>query len=208
MSIYPKLRELIQPGCTIIEIGAHIGTDTAKLYKQLKPRRYVAIEPDQRNIKELIKLHLPISIVMFAVSNVTGTQDFWLSQGKIPHRDRIHTDSNSLLKPLKNTQRPAHVTFRKSTIKCYRLDDIINDKLIDLIWMDVQGAELLVIEGGQRTFEKTRYLYTEVQEGRYQGQPGLDGVMAALPGWEAIYKNGDNVLLENTAILDAPPTKG
>lgn len=200
-SIYETLASLIPVDCTIIEIGAHIGTDTVKLYHYLAPAEYYAIEPDNRNILELIKLRLPIQIIKGAVSNANGVQPFWLSSGVTPH-GRIHTDSNSLLKPIATQDRPSWVNFRESRITCFTLDDIhpFPDK-IDLIWMDIQGAELKAIEGGQRVFSRTKYLYTECQENRYYNQPGLYRILKALPDWEMVLRNGDNVLLRNNASL-------
>jgi len=193
--IYHHLARLIQPGSTIIEIGAHIGTDTAKLYHLLKPARYYAIEPDPRNIKRLEALDLPICIIQTAIGNCNYRVPFWYSHGRTP-KGREHTDSNSLLEPV---NQPEWVTFEMRTVVMSMLDTLMVDlEQIDLIWMDVQGAELLVIEGATQTLKKTHYLYTECQEGRYKGQPGLKGIMKVLSGWEMVLRNGDNVLLRNT----------
>jgi FkbM family methyltransferase len=192
--IYQRLAQLIKPGGAIIEIGAHIGTDTVRLYRLLEPARYYAIEPDPRNIKRLEALGLPVRIIQTAVSNRDGRAPFWYSGGQT-RKGREHTDSNSLLEPVKQ---PDWVTFERGTVVTSTLDTLFPGPApFDLIWMDVQGAELLVIEGARETLKKTDYLYTECQEGRYMGQPGLKGILAALPGWEAVLKNGDNVLLRN-----------
>lgn len=196
-SIYETLSILIPVDCTIIEIGAHIGTDTEKLYYHLAPSEYYAIEPDERNISALVSLRLPIKIIKSAIGNINGEVDFWYSSGQTPH-NRLHTDSNSLLKPITNSNRPKWVTFEQGKVLCNRLDDLLPYvRGIDLIWMDIQGAELLAIEGGQKVFSRAKYLYTECQEGRYYNQPGLDGILQALPGWELVFKVGDNVLLRN-----------
>lgn len=194
--IYNKLKEIIKPGCSIIEIGAHIGTDTKKLSKILQPDKFYAIEPDIRNVKALVRLRIPnITIINAAIGNQTSTQPFYQSYGNTPG-GRVHTDSNSLMKPIETTKRPGWVKFRETTTKVYRLDTIVLGE-IDLIWMDVQGAELLVIEGATETLKRTKYLYTECQEGRYEGQPGKDGILDALPNWELIFEDGDNILLRN-----------
>lgn len=195
MMIYQHLAQLIKPGGTIIEIGAHIGTDTAKLHHLLKPSCYYAIEPDPRNIKRLEALALPIRIIQTAVGERNGRAPFWYSSGQTS-KGREHTDSNSLLEPV---NQPEWVTFKAGTVVMSMLDTLTIDLgWIDLIWMDVQGAELLVIEGARQTLKKTHYLYTECQEGRYIGQPGLKGILAALSGWEVVLRNGDNVLLKCT----------
>ena len=195
--IYETLASLIPVDCTIIEIGAHIGTDTRELYYRLAPKLYYAIEPDNRNIIELIKLRLPIQIIKGAVSSTNGVQSFWLSSGHTPH-GRLHTDSNSLLEPMDNPNRPGWIKFRQDKVQCFKLDDIhVFPDTIDLIWMDIQGAELLAIQGGFKTLAKTKYLYTECQENRYYNQPGLHKILQALPGWELIERFGDNALLKN-----------
>lgn len=201
MSIYPTLQNLISPNSIIIEIGAHIGTDTQKLYELLQPKKLYAIEPDARNIIELVRLHLPIRIIKCAISNTNGRTLFYRSSGVIPNKNRIHTDSGSLLKPIEHPARPDWVTFDKTEVFCFRLDDLMSDvSKVDLIWMDVQGAELMVIEGGYGTLSKTRYLYLECQEGRYEEQPGEAKVMEALQGWRTVERSGDNILLKNDTI--------
>ena len=201
VDIHQKLKQLIEPNCTIIEIGSHIGTDTVKLCNNLKPQKLYAIEPDTRNIKEIINLRLSpnVNIINAAVGNKTGAQTFYESYGNTP-RGRLHTDSNSLMKPIKTDKRPDWVKFKQSTVNVYRLDDLVKYvSEIDLIWMDVQGAELLVIEGATETLKRTKYLYTECQEGRYEGQPGLGRILAALPGWGLVERYNDNVLLKRVS---------
>jgi FkbM family methyltransferase len=202
--VYQKLQELINPGCTIIEIGAHIGTDTIKLYRKLEPVRYFAIEPVYANINWLIRLIVKeklsgITLIPCAIGIKDGYVPFYFSGGKAPGHKRRHTDSSSLMQPAGNIKQRPWMTFEKSMVECQRLDTVyrqyLKDAVIDLIWMDVQGAEFLVIEGGREALARTRYLYTECQEKRYLGQPGLVKIQAALPGWETILKDGDNVLL-------------
>lgn len=200
-SIYPMLQNLISPNSIIIEIGAHIGTDTQKLYELLKPKKLYAIEPDPRNIIELVRLHLPIKVIKCAIGNTNGRVAFYRSSGLIPGKNRVHTDSGSLLKPVDHPNRPKWVTFDKTEVFCFRLDDLMRDiDRVDLIWMDVQGAELMVIEGGYDTLAKTKYLYLECQEERYEGQPGEAKVLEALKGWSIVERSGDNILLKNDTI--------
>ncbi len=53
--------------------------------------------------------------------------------------------------------------------------------MIDLIWMDLQGAELLALESAGALLERTRYVYTEVSHRPiYQGQCLFDDVDAFL----------------------------
>jgi FkbM family methyltransferase len=197
--IYQKLKQVLPKNPTIIEIGAHIGTDTRKLQSVLRPAIHICVEPDPRNISRLRRSN-NIEIVKRAISNHNGEAAFYVSGGKIPHSKRVFTDASSLMQPTGNIKLRPWMRFNKRLVRCITLDTLVaNYKLghIDLIWMDVQGAELLAFEGGEETLKETGYIYTECQEGRYKGQPGLNGILNALPGWKVILANGDNVLLEN-----------
>jgi len=194
--IHRKLKELIKPGGVIVEIGAHIGTDTTKLHNNLKPVVLYAFEPDPRNYSKLEDLNLEnVEICDVFIGNKDETVLVWWSYGETPN-GREHTDSNSLMKPKDNAP---WVKFRKGVSCCYTLDSIyfLKKIKIELIWMDVQGAEILIIEGGRSVLSRTKYLYTECQEGRYEGQFGLDKILAALPNWKLVERFGDNALLRN-----------
>lgn len=209
MSIYHKLKNIL-PKITnpvIVEIGAHIGTDTVKIARLLqKPYLYFAIEPDSRNFPQLLEVcdNLGITHLPVAIGDKTGDVDFWFSSGG---RHREFTDCSSLKKPIDDCDRPKWIKFQRGNVHCATLDGLLfNDDLeagewldhIDLIWMDVQGAELEVIRGATEALKRTRYLYTECQEGRYEGQPGFAKIMMALDGvWEIVYNDPANVLLKN-----------
>jgi FkbM family methyltransferase len=135
-------------------------------------------------------------LIPAAIGEKNGVVNFWLSSGG---KGRELTDFNSLKKPLKVKTRPADVEFRQFKVVCFTLDylaRLYSIKGVDLIWMDVQGAELEVFSGAVETLKRTRYIYTECQEGRYEGQPGLKRILEVLPEWKMILTNGDNVLLE------------
>lgn len=203
--IYKKLRELFSniDNPTIIEIGAHIGTDTKKLVKLLKsPYTYLAIEPDIRDHKQLTQVCQGSKVQMLpaAAGVKNDVIPFYYSTGRRNKGAREHTDSSSTKEPIITAKRPAWIEFDRGYVICMKLDwisTLYQLDHIDLIWMDVQGAELEVFEGGQNTLSKTDYIYTECQEGRYKGQPGLRGILGALPGWEVVLRNGENVLLRN-----------
>ena len=61
---------------------------------------------------------------------------------------------------------------KKLKIKSVKLDDWANENKInkiDLIWMDVQGAEKDVIEGAENILKQTKYIWTEFGEVDYDG---------------------------------------
>jgi hypothetical protein len=55
---------------------------------------------------------------------------------------------------------------------------------VDLITMDLQGAEMLALRGGARTLESTRCLYTEFNvDDLYTGCPSIEDLDAHLGGF-------------------------
>lgn len=69
-------------------------------------------------------------------------------------------------------------------VDCIRLDALcaqLGIDVIDLIWMDLQGAELIALQSAGSLLERTRYLYTEVSHRPlYDGQCLFDQVDAFL----------------------------
>jgi len=69
-------------------------------------------------------------------------------------------------------------------VDCIRLDtlcDTLGIDVIDFIWVDLQGAELLALQSAGTLLEKTRYIYTEVSHRPlYHGQCLFDEVDAFL----------------------------
>jgi FkbM family methyltransferase len=199
--IYHHLRQILPDHPVIFEIGAHIGTDTCALVRMAKPSLYVAFEPDPRNLIKLYELkeYLDFELYPYGVSDRIGKATFWQSHGQAPGNQREHTDSSSLKEPIK-PGRP-WISFSQTEIETVTLDWFCEERSIshvDFIWMDVQGAELDVIRGGQRCLRNTDYLYTEYREGMplYRGQPDLDAILGALPGsWEIKDRTKTDVLL-------------
>lgn len=199
--IYRHLRQILPDHPVIFEIGAHIGTDTCALVRMAQPSLYVAFEPDPRNLIQLYELqvHLGFELYPYGVSDRVGAATFWQSHGQAPGNRREHTDSSSLKEPL----RPGRpwISFTQTEVETVTLDwfcDERNIDHVDFIWMDVQGAELDVIRGGQRCLRRTDYLYTEYRSGKplYQGQANLAAILKALPGrWEITDKTKTDVLL-------------
>jgi hypothetical protein len=119
--------------------------------------------------------------------------------------------SSSLLLPKKHLERHPWVTFERTCqVPTIRLDTwaarFIPDRIVDFIWMDVQGAEHLVISGGGATFARTRFCYFEYYNiEMYAGQRTLREILKALKTYRplATYQ-GYNALAANAAINSEP----
>ena len=186
MDILSRYKVVIEnTDCPVVmEIGAAEGEDTVKYIAALqalgRPFRYIAVEPDERNVWHLTRLKekLPFELVGHALGD---------KNGMVPWRSSNHPYSGSVKEPKEHMQLWPHISFSDPTMVYMETLDAVAKRegieKIDWIWCDVQGAEDLVISGGQETFAKTRYFYTEYIEAEaYAGQIGRDEIHRRLPG--------------------------
>ena len=69
---------------------------------------------------------------------------------------------------------------------------------IDLLWCDIQGAENLMIAGGQKALQHTRYLVMEAGTVElYEGESLRPELISMLPGWKVLREFEDNVVMQN-----------
>ena len=186
MDIFSRYKAVIENTYSpvVLEIGAAEGEDTVRYLGALealgRPFRYIAFEPDQRNVWHLKRLKdkHPFELVAKAVGDRFGVA---------PWRASNHPYSGSVKAPVEHLTLYPDITFGElDFVGMVRLDDTPFAK-VDWIWCDVQGAEDLVIAGGQETFTRTRFFYTEYLECEaYAGQIGRDEIHRRLPGKWAI----------------------
>lgn len=169
------LQKTLNANPVIIEVGAHYGHDTLELSVLFPEARIYAFEPFLQNFIQLQKncQHLKnVTAVCVALSNSIGVNIFHQSSG-------TSNASGSILLPTNHLQRHPTVFFDgedKKEVITITLDtyfDSIDISKVDLIWIDVQGAERLVLEGGTELLKKTCYVYLEVSE-----VPLYEGAMA------------------------------
>lgn len=143
-------RRLVKPGMYVMDIGAHIGYYTLLFSKLVGPNgRVFAFEPhpeifnmlrhNTRNRKNVIVFNK-------AVSNTNSEVEFFFS--------RKTSGSHSFYR--------TEFTEGSCKVQTVCLDDFIKFKgfeKIDLIKIDVEGAEPLVIEGMSKFIESTDTLF-------------------------------------------------
>jgi FkbM family methyltransferase len=138
----------LKPGMTFIDIGANIGYYTVIASKRVgKSGRVYCFEPDPQNYRMLVKniSENKLSNVCpqsTALSDSTGTAT-------------LHTDSKNFGAHSLNK---SNIWDEKSevTVSTMKLDDFVGADKIDMIKLDVQGAESKVIAGSIRTLMTQR----------------------------------------------------
>jgi len=168
----------------IFEIGANDGTDTVKFFEEFSNPTIHCFEPDEDTFKIFLEntkaFSRNIIASCLAVSNISGEADFIIAD---------NTYSSSLKEPVEHLKIYPSVHFthtkRVKTITLNEYSKQYNISYCDLVWMDVQGAEDLVIEGGKNFFENTKYIYSEFSNSNlYEGALNKDGILKLLPYFE------------------------
>jgi 2-O-methyltransferase len=175
---------------TIFEIGACEGEDSVR-YSRLFPNSIIyAFEPLPKNI-EWIKKNLDtykvqnVLVCNKALSANVGTAEFFVSDGQPKDVTADDWDfgnkSSSLLPPDEHMKLVEFIQFNNrievetTTLKAFCNENKITK--IDFIHMDVQGAELFVLEGAGDMLSNIKAIWLEVAKvSLYKDQPLVNDV--------------------------------
>jgi FkbM family methyltransferase len=183
----------LQPGMTVLDIGAHHGLYTLLASKRVgSTGRVFAFEPSPRERKALL-LHLLIN----RCKNVL-IQD--LALGRNTSESNLHVAESKYSGF--NSLKPPGVSAKTSPIRVrvVRLDDWLSqfgiDRL-DFIKLDVEGGELSVLQGAMNLFQRKPrpVILAEVQDIRtrpwgYRAQEIISELQAKSYRWFALTEDG------------------
>jgi FkbM family methyltransferase len=159
------LRQLINPGDTVIEVGANIGSHTVGLAKRVGPQgRVIAFEP-QRACFSLLQSQIALN----ELSNILA-----FNWGVGEKTATFYARRIDYAKPgnfggvtLADAPSPQH-----EAVAVIRLDDHYRDIKVHLMKIDVEGMEGQVIDGARELIMKSRpRLY--VENDRVANSPAL-----------------------------------
>lgn len=171
---------------TILDIGACEAEDSIRYARRFPHARIFAFEPlpeNQQLIRANLREHLTdsVELVPVALAEKTGTATFHVSSGRpkesiTDKQWNYGNKSSSLLPPAAGDPMYGWVEFNQTiTVPTATLEDFCRERgigRIDFIHMDVQGAELLVLEGAGPKLGDVTALWLEVADvPQYQGQP-------------------------------------
>ena len=156
---------LLTAGATAVDIGANIGFFSLLFGQLVGPSgRVLAFEPQPRIVDRLVRNvglnpNLPIQVDARAVSDAPGRLEFF--NGSPGH---------SGIASLRRREDASDVT----TVEVVALDEVLGeDHHVQLIKIDIEGAELHALRGMQRTIEKcSPDLIVEVSDHFLRGMGG------------------------------------
>jgi len=135
------LEDIIKPGMTVLDIGANIGYYSLMMLKLIGDKgKLIAVEPSPSNI-EILKKNLllnnfqDVEVHNGAISDENSIKKFFLSE--MSNLNTLnYTDKKSL-----------NLTGKTIDVKTFTVSEIIDDRDLNLIRMDVEGHEVEVLNG-------------------------------------------------------------
>lgn len=169
------LKKVLPKNPVIIDAGAYNGDDSVAFSKLWPQGKIYAFEPVPsmypvvvRNTKNIHNIYcFPL-----ALSDHNGTATFFLSsagQGDV--------GASSLLQPKECLNYYPHIKFDKKTeVATMTLDSWAQANQVDhvdLLWFDLQGAELMVLKAAPKIVRTAKVVYVEVEFVEIYAQQGL-----------------------------------
>ena len=143
----------LAPGATFVDVGAHIGYYSLMAAPIVGPAgRVIAIEPNPQTLPKLRdNLRASganvVSVEPFACSNAEATLELFAAPG-------FNTGESSLSRANASQDGPAVAAYR---VRARPLDDILAEarvSRVDAIKIDVEGAEMSVLQGARATLDR------------------------------------------------------
>jgi FkbM family methyltransferase len=148
---------------TLIDVGAFVGTFTATLAQRFEIEQGVLVEAIPERAAKLAEAFRPpqFQVVHCVVADRPGPVQFEVNE---------HEYTSSLLPMLRDLPQVSDTTWkceRREMLTCQArtLDEIAASaglKDVDLLKLDIQGAEQLALRGAPTLLRRTSFVWTEV----------------------------------------------
>jgi FkbM family methyltransferase len=182
---------------TCLDIGANTGQFATEWQKVFPRCNITSIEPNPHCEKGLKKLR--VNYFQYGISDRVGELELILPKAKSKSKGA------SFYKEI-NFNKLADEEILKIKVPVTTLDTLFHNETFDVIKIDVQGAELDVINGGKSILERTAYVIIEVSLVPYNtGAPLADVIVRRMKNFNFFVqdivgmhtnKSGDTIQLD------------
>jgi FkbM family methyltransferase len=143
---------------TFVDVGANVGSYTLSAAKEYKDKRVkiIAVEAHPDNYRALCR---NVKTINKAVTDHKGNVTLYefhdgsrVDSGLYSLYDRAFLAENNILHPGGNLLR----------LECDTLDNILHDQRVDVMKIDIEGAEVMALKGACNTLKKLRKIVVEI----------------------------------------------
>ncbi|WP_169975756.1 FkbM family methyltransferase [Tautonia rosea] len=177
-----------RPGTLFLDVGAHIGSIITEVLHYCPSTTIVAIEAIPEKVDQLRRTFPTITVHQCALGEAEGTASFFIHPQKSGYS---------------SLQRPSHARqheFQEIQVPLTTLDHLIKSESVDFIKIDVEGAELGVLRGGDRLISANRP--TILFESMPEAENSLGYSKESL--WQWFHDHSYEVVIPNRVAHTAP----
>jgi FkbM family methyltransferase len=174
---------LCSPGKTFLDVGAHIGSVLAEVLRHSPNVKIQAFEAMPDKVERLRRKFPQIVVHQCAVGDVEGSASFFV--------DDRHSGYSSLAQKSAN--------LREIRVSVKTLDTLVHDDDIDVIKIDVEGAELGVLRGALGIIRRCRPVVM------FESGPEEVLGFTKLGMWEFLHAQSCGILLPNRVAHTSSP---
>jgi len=138
------LPRLCDEGGIFLDVGSHIGSTIAAVHRAAPSTRIIAFEAIADKAQRLEKRFPFVTVMNIALGDKEGTVDFFV--------DTRLSGYSGLSDPSIRTGSPV----KKISVRCRKLDRVVEGMDIGVIKIDVEGAEPAVLRGAEETLIRCR----------------------------------------------------
>jgi len=186
------IEPLVGSNAVVLDVGANLGTFCYAVQRTRQPVHLVAFEPIPILAKRLRELFKDVAVLEVALSDVTAIRKFC-----IPYIEGRRCNSRGSLASMVDSD-----IYREISVQSDLLDNVyppLGLQTLDLVKIDVEGHELEVVKGGERTLQRHRPLLLVEIEQRHHGRESIASV------WNVINSLGYTGFFMNRRTLEFDP---
>lgn len=149
------IKNLVDNKSTVIFIGCHIGSLSIPIAKHVSKIYMIEANPFTY---DLLEKNIKLNNINNSILIETAASD---ENGETEFLQNIVNSGGSKIKPKKLKYNYIYDSPRATTVKKSRIDDLIDEPEVSLIFMDIEGSEYFALKGMQNLLSKCKVLIIE-----------------------------------------------